>query len=205
MVYRSAIVGVVLMFLMSWAGPASAHSQGNLGEFDIEIGFGDEPAYAGQPNSMELQVSHDGEPVADIGNLEAEVQYGDQVRQLELEPNFAKGGFGDVGDFRAWFIPTRPGKYTFRLYGSVPHDDGVEKVDESFTSGPDTFAEVQNPSSAQFPEADPTDGELAARAETESARIDSMTSAVNTARLLAIAGLVVGAAALAMALRRRKV
>ena len=41
----------------------------------------------------------------------------------------------------------KPGDYTFRIYGTI---DGTE-IDESFTSGPETFGAVEDPAPLQFP------------------------------------------------------
>src|SRR6266545_3616700 len=48
------------------------------------------------------------------------------------------GGDGTPGDYRAWFIRTAPGPYTFHFTGSIKG----QKVDEKFTSSPTTFDEV---------------------------------------------------------------
>ena len=198
-----AIAGAVVA-LLGVAGPAVAHEDREVGggeaEIALDVGFGNEPAFAGQPNSVEVGITDHGEPMSDIGNgLKVEVTYGDATRTFSLEPNAP-------GDYRAWFIPTRPGKYTFRIFGAIEHDEGTEEIDESFTSGPNTFAEVENPATASFPVGDPTSGELGARVEQEAARTQDAASAASTARLLAIVAVALGAIALVAALagRRRK-
>jgi hypothetical protein len=140
------------------APPASAHERRGLGDLEMVVGFGIEPAYAGQPNSVQVRLTHDGEPVVDLGDtLDVEVSFDEETMALELEPFFAVGAFGDPGDYRAWFIPTRPGRYTFHVFGTVDGED----VDETFTSGPNTFGDVNDPADLSFPAQDPTTGELA--------------------------------------------
>ena len=185
--------------MLALAMPASAHEGRDVGDHEFVVGFGTEPAIAGYPNSVQLMLlHHDGEPVTKIeGKLGAEVAFGDQAKELELEPHFEVGEFGEPGDYRAWFIPTRPGEYTFRIFGTL---EG-EKVDEAFTSGPETFSEVANPTSEGFPVGDPTTGELAERIAREVPRLnDEIAAATNeaedaasSARSLAIAALTVGA------------
>src|SRR5687767_7934947 len=106
-VATAAVAGV----LVSPASAAFAHEGRMQGDLEMVVGFGTEPAYAGQPNSVQLRLVHDGEPVVDLGDtLEVEVSFGDVTQEFPLEPNFAVGAFGEPGDYRAWFIPTAPGR-----------------------------------------------------------------------------------------------
>jgi hypothetical protein len=206
-------LGSALVLTGLVAPAALAHEGRPTGDGDLHmvVGFGTEPAYAGQPNSVQLILEHDEEPVVDLGNtLDVEVSFGDETMALELEPNFAVGAFGEPGDYRAWFIPTRPGQYTFHFTGTI---DG-EEIDETFTSGPDTFSDVNATADIEFPVQDPTNGELADRIEQESGRIgdagdtaeQAMAAAdeaaagvekasddASGARTLGVIGLVVGA------------
>src|SRR5512134_551393 len=175
--------GLALALAAIMAPAALAHEGRPTGDGDLVmvVGFGTEPAYAGQPNSVQLVLEHDEEPVVDLGNtLDVEVSFGDETMALELEPNFVVGEFGEPGDYRAWFIPTRPGQYAFHFTGTI---EG-EEIDETFTSGPDTFSEVQDPAAIEFPVQDPTTGELAERIERE---VPRLTEAVDQARSDAIA------------------
>jgi hypothetical protein len=179
----AAWAGSALALAAFLAPAALAHEGRPTGDGDLvmEVGFGTEPAYAGQPNSVQLVLEHDGEPVADLGTtLDVVVSFGDQTMALELEPNFVVGEFGEPGDYRAWFIPTRPGQYTFHFGGTI---EG-EEIDEMFTSGPDTFSDVLDPASIEFPVQDPTTGELAERIERE---VPRLTEAVEQARADALA------------------
>jgi hypothetical protein len=168
----------------------------------MEVGFGTEPAYAGQVNSAQIILSHAGTPVLDLGDaLTVEVTFAGTSIKLPVEANFEVGESGEPGDYRAWFIPTQPGTYTFHFTGTV---EG-EKVDQSFTSGPKTFSEVDDPSSIMFPAVDaPTTGELADRIDRESARASAdvraaessasdAQDAASRARLVGFLGLLVGA------------
>jgi hypothetical protein len=204
----SGIAAALTALVVVGLGPnASAHEGRTHGDLEMVVGFGTEPAYAGQPNSVQFMLSHGGEPVVDLGEtVDVEVEFGDETMPLELEPNFAVGAFGEPGDYRAWFIPTRPGQYTFHFSGTI---DG-EEVDESFSSGPRTFSDVHDPSEIQFPAQDPTTGELAERIDREVPRltteIDDARAASSDAvdeatgaRTLGVIGLVVGGLGLLVA------
>ncbi len=67
------------------AAPALAHETATAGDLALELGWGTEPAYAGQLNTVQLIVTHkaDGDPINDPGaKLTAAVSYGDQTAGL---------------------------------------------------------------------------------------------------------------------------
>lgn len=165
------------------ASAALAHEGQSQGDLEMVVGFGTEPAYAGQPNSVQLILVHDGEPVVDLGDtLDVEVSFGDQSQRFTLEPNFAVGAFGEPGDYRAWFIPTRAGQYTFHFTGTIEGED----VDQTFASGPRTFGDVEDTNQIQFPVQDPTNGELAERIDQEVPRLTSATEEAQAAATTAV-------------------
>src|SRR5439155_190493 len=135
------------VMLIMGAPAASAHAQRQAGPIHMEIGFGTEPAYVGQPNSAQIILTEHGQPVVDLrGSLKVQVSFGGQQTDISLQADFEVGGDGTPGDYRAWFIPSQPGPYTFHLTGTV---HGT-KIDESITSGPKTFDVVQDPAEAAF-------------------------------------------------------
>lgn len=196
-------LGVLLV-----AAPAEAHESREVGPYTFVVGFGIEPAFSGQPNGAEVTITETEteEPVVDGVELEVEVVFGEASTTLEVGPNFVVGVFGEPGNYGADFFPSRPGEYSFRFFGTVEDLD----VDETFTSGPETFSDANDPAEFAFPEADPPVYEVAGRVEAESARIVEAEDRADTANTLAILALaaaaiaLVGAAAVgAMALRRR--
>jgi hypothetical protein len=207
----AAVIAVGLALAPS---AAFAHAERSAGPFDYEIGFGTEPAYVDQPNSVELILNKNGKPVNDMTDqLKVSVSFGDQSTDLSFEPNFEAGG---DGDYRAWFVPSQPGKYTFHLTGKL---DGTT-FDETVTSGPDTFDEVQSIADASFPQVQaPTTDELATKIDQEATRSQAQTTsmqaevasandAASTAKNVAIVGVVLGAigiiaAIAALATRKR--
>jgi hypothetical protein len=186
-------------------GVASAHEEADVGPIHMEIGFGTEPAYAGQPNSVQVILSrHDGaDPIVDLGDtLSVTVSFGENLSDaFPLVPNFEPGGDGIQGDYRAWFVPTQAGSYTFHFTGTV---DGT-KIDKAFIAGPKTFSVVEDMSSVTFPQVPfPANDELATRIDQESARTTSdihtvaagaqeAFDAADTAKTVGIVGIAVGA------------
>jgi len=135
------------------------------------------------------------------GDLAVTVEFGGQRTDLTLEPQFEVGEWGTPGDYRAAFIPTQPGKYTFVVKGTV---DG-ENTNFSMTSGPKTFSEVEDTASAMFPaENAPSTTDLATRIDQETARttadIASAHDAADSARTMAIIAGVVAVLAVVVAI-----
>jgi hypothetical protein len=190
------------------AAPALAHEGRKLGDLEMEVGWGTEPAYSGEVNSVQILLVHDGKPVVDLGDtLDVEVTFGDQTQTFSLEPFFEEGEFGTPGDYRAWLIPTTAGQYSFHFTGTIDGED----VDETFTSGPKTFDDVQNPQSVEFPVQQPSTGELAERIDRVEPRLASAISDVqadvqttsddaSSAKTIGLIGLVVGAIGLIVAI-----
>ncbi len=202
----AAAFAVALMLL--GAAPTLAHEGRKLGDLEMEVGWGTEPAYSGEVNSVQILLVHDGKPVVDLGDtLDVEVTFGDQRQTFSLEPFFEEGEFGTPGDYRAWLIPTTTGQYSFHFTGTIDGED----VDETFTSGPKTFDDVQNPQSVEFPVQQPSTGELAERIARVEPRLASAISDVQTdvqttsddassAKTIGLIGLVVGAIGLIVAI-----
>ena len=213
---RTATVAAVLAVLLVpvLAAPALAHGEHKVANYKVEVGFGTEPAYAGVTNSVQLIISNNDKPVTDAKGLKVAVSTGDaEPKQMTLEPNFGDD-WGEKGDYRAFFIPTTPGAYTFKLTGSL----GGKQLDKSYTSGKDGFDEITDPSEVQYPVTDPTGSQLTTRLDRETDRLNAALAAereavddhVASARRTATIGLAVGAlgllAAIAVgvvALRRR--
>lgn len=138
---------------------ASAHERREVadGQFVFVVGFLDEPAYAGEKNGLSLRVSQvdpaatpaaDGEESAGVPvegletTLQAEVFFIDQMMALPISASF-----GDPGHYESVFFPTQAGDYSFHIFGTI---DGVA-IDETFTSGPQTFGPMEDPTPLLFP------------------------------------------------------
>jgi hypothetical protein len=180
------------LFLLAVAGPTLAHEERDVAGYSWEVGLIDEPVYVGQKSGLEFFVSKDGTPVEGLEKtLKAEVVVGGARRDLAISARFdTKGAYQSV------FIPTAAGKYTFHISGTVESN----AVDESFTSSPDGFNEVQEAASGQFPVTLPTAAELAAEAKKGADAANQVTIAL----ALGAAGLIVGLLALGVALAGRR-
>jgi hypothetical protein len=192
------------------AASALAHETASAGDLSLEVGWGTEPAYVGQLNSVQLIVTHaaDGDPINDPGaRLTATVSYGDQSQEFPLTPTYdAEAGTGTPGEYAALVIPTAPGDYTFHITGSV---EGV-KVDVEVASSPKTFSPVEDASAAQFPVKVPGTEQVAQKLDAELARVattDDVSAEVSSAKTVGYVGIAVGAVGVALAvvalLRRR--
>ena len=193
-----AAFAIATIALLATAAPALAHEARDVGAYHFLVGWGNEPAYAGQQNSVQLILAYrkTGKPVTNLGNtLKVTVIYGTKSMVLGLEPTFdPDAGLGTPGDYRAWLFPTAPGNYTFHFTGSI----GSQKIDQSFTSGPTTFNTVQDPTATEFPIQPPTMTELSQRVAVALPRLASSSQA-SRAQLFGIVGLVVGALGLVVA------
>ena len=181
---RGAVMtlGIVLaLMLFVPPGATLAHVDIDVGDgqYVMEVGFRDEPAYVGQPNALYLRVEEyatgSTEPVNDLAaTLSAEVSRDGRAMNLSLVP------VAD-GEYEAPFVPTATGDYTFRVFGTI----GEAAIDESVTSGPSTFNSVEALSAIEFPVARPDPVQL-------QADITSAEDAIGTARTLGIGGIVAG-------------
>ena len=204
---HAAVVTGLLVLTFGVAAPAFAHEQRTVGRYKFTVGWGEEPAYAGFKNSVQFILADSkGKPVTDLGDsLNLAVVFSGQTVTLPLEPTFDPDtGLGTPGDYRAWFIPTRPGAYTFHFTGSI-HG---QKVDQSFSSSPTTFDPVTDPSGVQFPAKDPSTGALSDLVTRDvsrlSADIKKAHDNASTATILAVVGLAIGVIGIGAALSARR-
>lgn len=204
--------GLATALVVAGAVPASAHERRPVGAFQFVVGWGDEPAFTGFKNSVQVTITEvaGGAPVTDVGDtLKVDVVKGADKVSLPLVPNFRVGAFGTPGDYRAWLIPTRPGGYVFRFTGTIRG----QTVDERFTSSKTTFNDVEDVADSAFPAKDPSTGQLASRIDREVPRLEAAVKQAKddagTARVIAVVGGIVGllglvAAAAALATARRR-
>jgi hypothetical protein len=147
------------------AAPASAHVLKTVGPYHLLIGFGDEPTYAGAQNSVFLLLTRvkTGAPIVDEGlgdTLKVQVRFGTQKVLLPLVSSFdPDSGQGTKGVYNAFFIPTVPGDYTFRFFGTIRG----QKVNLAVTSSPTTFDSAHDPAAIEFPQQVPSNLQLARR------------------------------------------
>ena len=189
---RGMVAAIPLLLLLATAAPALAHEEREVAGCEVEVGFMNEPVFAGGRSGLEIFVNKDDKPVEGLEQtLKAEVIVGEAKRDLPLNARW-----GEAGAYESVFIPTVAGPYTFHLTGTI---DGTP-VDESFTSSPEGFNEVQEATAAQFPVQLPTAAELQAEAQ----KGQDAASLVVPALVIGVAGLVVGLVAIGLALANRR-
>jgi len=160
---RIAGAGLAAALLAGLPLTASAHEGREVadGQYELTVGFLDEPAFVGLKNGLDLAVmrtapaagspaagdgedGHDDANAVDglSGSLQAQVIYGGETMDLELEP-----AFGEPGHYQSIFFPMAEGDYQFRIFGEIEGN----AIDETFESGPETFSPVESPEPYQFP------------------------------------------------------
>jgi hypothetical protein len=187
----AAVLAASLLALLA-TGIASAHEERDVAGYSFAVGFMDEPVYVGQKSGLEFFVNKGTTPVEGLEKtIKAQVIYQGQTRDLPLDARF-----GQKGAYESVFFPTAAGAYTFHLTGTV---EG-KPIDESFTSSPTGFNEVQELSGGQFPVQFPGQAELVADAQAGK----DASSQVTTALLIGGAGVLIGLVALGLALAARR-
>jgi len=106
-----------------------AHEHITVGDYEISVGWLNEPPVAGQANGIEIGVTNistgEEQPVEDISSLTVRISYGGQNRELAVEAL----GEDNPGQFVAPILPTIPGQYTLTFggqLGDTPVDAEVE-------------------------------------------------------------------------------
>jgi hypothetical protein len=120
---------IALTALLTGYQAVLAHETITVGDYEIELGWLNEPPVAGQQNAIAVNVSNtsggEAQPVEDISSLTVTISYGGQSKTLTLEPL----GEDTPGQFVAPILPTVPGQYTVTFSGQLgdtPVDAQVE-------------------------------------------------------------------------------
>lgn len=163
---RLSIIAVLLVLFVSIA---MAHEGREVGEYELHFGWRSEPALTGYPNGPEVFIHAHGTdedapfPAEIEVALQAEVTFGSESKTVDLRP-----AFGETGHYIADLIPSMPGDYSFRVFGTI----GETAVDEVFTSTDGQFSSVEPASDVMFPSAGIVDvAALLARIEALEARL----------------------------------
>ena len=131
-----------LIALLTGYQTALAHDSVTVGDYELELGWVNEPPVAGQQNAIVVNVSNtsggEAQPVEDVSSLTVTVSYGDQSKVLTLQPL----GEETPGQFVAPILPTIPGQYTITLGGKLGETDVSVDVEPE---------EVQPADTLQFP------------------------------------------------------
>jgi hypothetical protein len=179
-----AVAAIVLIFAS--ARVATAHEPRVFNGLDAEAGWANEPPTTGVLNAVFLHAVRGTKPATDL-KLTVQVVYaGTSSPELDLAPSDEEPGV-----YKAAFIPTRPGDYTFHITGTA----GRARVDQTFAPGKGV-EEVGEATELEFPVKDPPVAQLADRATRLESRLTAAKSDAKSANTLALIALVVGALAL---------
>jgi hypothetical protein len=150
---------IALLLAALFSFTVAAHGTTQVGDYELVIGFHNEPAYQGEPNGLDLFVTNTKteQPVNGLEEtLQVEIVYGASKQQLTMEAQW-----GQDGAYTAYVLPTEAGDYTWHIWGEI---EGTP-ADVSMTSSPDTFSSVEPKSAVAFPAAEPTPNELRSQSQ----------------------------------------
>lgn len=154
-----SLVMLLVVALSLAVAPVMAHEGREVGEYVLVFGWKVEPAYSNVPNGPELEISlhdadHDAAFPDDIEvSLQAEVTFGPESIILNLEPSWQ-----EPGRYTADLIPTLPGDYSFRIFGTI----GDTEVDEVFNSADGEFSSIEPGNDILFPASASLEARIAA-------------------------------------------
>jgi hypothetical protein len=187
LIVRGAFALMVALFLLLiGVRLALAHARVEIGPYVVIVGWKNEPVVVGERNALVIEVTEDGRPVEGLeGTLDVGVLYAGRTFTGNLAPT------EEPGVYAVEILPTVRGLYSVQLSGAIEELQVDEIVEPE---------EVLPAAVLQFPESPPDARDL-------QASIDVLSSQLQTARVLAIAGLVlavlgIGVAAVAI-LRKR--
>jgi hypothetical protein len=174
-----AALSLSVAMLFATSSTASAHERRMVGQYQLLVGWLNEPALQGEPNAASVQVTDAGGKPVD--GLEKTLKIAVTAGGLT---NAFTGEVRAVEETRGLYaldlIPTATGSYTFTITGKV----GLVDVNEKFESGPGRFDDVVSQVDVQYPSKVPAGADLAAR-------LDDLQSTAARAQLIATVGLVV--------------
>ena len=188
---------IVLASLGIYSGRAYAHERRMVGAYQFVVGWLTEPAYLGQLNSLDLRITDTRQnPAAPVSGLEKTLTADVAAGGLTPFPLAVTARFGTAGAYNGVVMPTVKGTYTFHITGKID----TTNIDEKFTSGPNTFGDIEDTAAVQYPQKVPVADELGKR-------LDAIQSGVDQTRILAIVAIalaVVGLGGAALARRRTR-
>jgi hypothetical protein len=171
---------------LSAGGVALAHGTTEVGDYQLVIGFHNEPAYAGEPNGLDLFVTNKNTQENINGlekTLKVEIIRGTSRKELPI-----RAQFGQEGAYTADLVPTEAGDYTWHIFGTI----NDTPVDVSMESGPETFSPVQAKADTAFPAAEPTSADLKAQVDSAAATAQTALILGGLGTLSGLVGIVVG-------------
>jgi hypothetical protein len=185
----------------------SAHEHRKVGEYAVVVGWIVEPAFEGEKNGIDFRVSRGADDGVPVEGLEESVKVEVTHASTSISRSFElRGLYRQPGRYTAHVIPTAPGAYRFRFFGTIRG----ATIDETFVSSSlgGGFNDVASSAEIQFPQrlSEARELEAAIRGAREQA-VDA-NDRVSSASVLATVALVVAAASMGisalLALRKRR-
>ena len=114
-----SLVATIVFFSPLDVKPAEAHVTKVFGNYLVEVGWGNEPAYSGLINSAQVTIKKgsgdSAKPVINaLKDLQISVKYGTITKPLDFLPSSVVDG-----QYDAVLIPTRVGTYSLVFAGTV--------------------------------------------------------------------------------------
>jgi hypothetical protein len=138
---------LALLAVMLTVGIALAHTTVHAGNYEIEVGWLDEPALVGQRNAVVVNVldTTDEEKEVDVSKLQVNVTYGGETKPLTIQPLSEDA----KNQYIAPILPTIPGEYTVQLRGKIGDTDVNLDVQPEEVAAADTLAFPSAPAAGQ--------------------------------------------------------
>ena len=189
---------IVLITIVSLGTTAYGHERRDVGPYRLVVGFLVEPAYEGLKNGVDLRVLRaDTEaPLEGLQDtLQVEVTH---VPSMVAKVVKLRSIYRDPGHYTADLIPTAPGQYRFRFFGTI-QDMAVQETFDS-KSGGGQFDDVESSLDLQFPVRLPEIREIAnalrgTQQDAQQAQDTALAvqAGLASARTFALVGVVLGA------------
>jgi hypothetical protein len=165
------LAAALLLLLLATTTTAHAHTRVEVGPYALIVGWVSEPPIVGERNALYIEIFENEQPLSGAeATLDGELQYGDRTFRVNLNPT------AEPGIYHAEIFPTVRGQYALRLFGTLGEMDIDETIEPE---------EVFAASRLHFPEPQPDPREL-------QREIAQLQSDLQSARALAIGGLLVG-------------
>ena len=139
----SSLVAVMAVFFSYQI--AFAHTTIHVGDYDVEVGWVDEPPIVGQRNAVVVNVTNTKatSSLVDISKLTVNVNYGGQTKTLTLQPLSEDTQNQYIGPI----LPLVAGQYTVELRGQLDSTNISSDVQPEEVVPSDTLAFPSVPAS----------------------------------------------------------
>ena len=192
-VVASLLLGTAIGGLLLAAPPVSAHATRIVGEYELTVGWREEPAIVGILNGLDLGIEDhlsNGTTIWVVGvesNLTATLSTGPATKMYSLFPQDGRPGW-----YTFDVIPTVAGAYSVKLVGML------NTTAVNVTVPLDTVAQA---SDYQFPVTDPSSTDLQSSIAALNAQLATLQTLLTVLVAVAVLAVLFGAVSLAFTIR----